>query len=162
MEALHLHNYAHDTRVGLVVAGVSRQPAYMEALNLHKRSLLNCDVRFVGSVSDRDLATLYRGASVYLSMSDHEGFGIPPVEAMAMGIPVVVKGVGALPETVGEGGLVLPSDASPALAAEAIAEVRSNEELRLDLIGRGFRQVERLIAATSGDRVRDLLLGVRQ
>lgn len=159
METVHLLNFVHETGLGLIIAGVSRQPAYLEALEKHGKSLPHCNVRFLGSVSDRELATLYRGADVFLSMSDHEGFGIPPVEAMAFGVPVVVKGAGALPETVGEGGLVLPPDASPALAAEALAEVLSNEILRRELIGRGLQQVKKLMSGSDRARVRDIILG---
>jgi glycosyltransferase involved in cell wall biosynthesis len=101
-----------------------------------------------------------RGARAYLGMSDHEGLSIPPVEAMSMGIPVVVKGAAAVPETLGNGALVLPADAGPILAAEAIHEVLNNDVLRWSLIHRGLKRAKELEACNSSLDTAKLLLTV--
>jgi L-malate glycosyltransferase len=116
------------------------------------------DVNFAGSVSDRELATYIRGASAYLGMSDHEGFCIPPVEAASMGVPVVIKGAGAVPETMGDGALVLPADVTPVLAAEAINEVLTNNELRYRLIRNGYLRVKDLESRKPVDATVAMLL----
>ena len=158
IEAVHLCNSVHDVDLGLVIAGVSRQPAYMNGLIAHGKSLPNCRVRFLGAVTDRDLATAFRGARLFLSMSDHEGFSIPPLEAMSFGIPVIVKGAGAVPETVGDGALVLPATASIALAAEAIFEVAFNDATRKRLILQGLQRVKSILALDSAQAARTLLM----
>ena len=61
-------------------------------------------------------------AKCYFGMSDHEGLCIPPLEAMSFGLPVVIKGTGAIPETLKDAAIVLPANASVSLAAEAIVE----------------------------------------
>jgi glycosyltransferase involved in cell wall biosynthesis len=116
------------------------------------------DVHFPGAVSDQQLSTYMRGARAYLGMSDHEGLSIPPVEAMSMGVPVVVKGAAAVPETVSNGALVLPENAGPVLAAEALHEVMNNDELRWSLIHRGFARANELEARKSAEKTADLLL----
>jgi glycosyltransferase involved in cell wall biosynthesis len=79
-----------------------------------------------------------------------------------MGVPVVVKGAAAVPETVGEGALVLPADAGPILAAEAIHEVLNNDQFRWSLIHRGFQRARELEARAPSSRTAELLLAVAQ
>jgi glycosyltransferase involved in cell wall biosynthesis len=63
---------------------------------------MNADVICVGSISDEEMATLYRTARVFLSMSEHEGFGVPIVESMYFDLPVVAHRATAVPEVLGE------------------------------------------------------------
>jgi glycosyltransferase involved in cell wall biosynthesis len=142
IETLHLMNSTYWENVGLVVCGVARQDLYLAAVRrLHRRCAM-VDVHFAGQVTDKQLSTLMRGARVYLGMSDHEGLSIPPVEAMSMGVPVVVKGAAAIPETVGDGGLVLPPDAGPTLAHKGFRRARE-----LELLSPSARTAELLLAA---------------
>ena len=99
---------------------------------------------------------------MYLGMSDHEGLSIPPVEAMSMGVPVVVKGAAAVPETVGEGALLLPSEAGPVIAAEAVHEVLNNDHLRWSLIHKGFHRARELESRAPSSRTAELLLAAAQ
>ena len=130
VQAVRVLKDVHDREVGLVVAGVERQPLYREALVLLAEELGLREVTFTGRLSDRGLATYLRRASVYVNASEHEGFAVPPLEAMALGIPVVVRGCGALPTTVAGGGLVLDADSGPLELAEAAATVLGDSELR--------------------------------
>ncbi|MHB8330329.1 MAG: glycosyltransferase [Acidimicrobiales bacterium] len=93
-------------------------------------------VRLVGSVGDGALAAYYRVADVFVCASDHEGFCVPLVEAMHLGVPVVAYDAAAVGETVGSGGLVL-SDKSPVALATAVHRVLSDAPLRDRLIGAG-------------------------
>lgn len=158
IETLHLMNSTYWGNVGLVICGVARQELYRVAVNKFRSRCAMVDVHFTGQVTDKQLATLIRGARVYLGMSDHEGLSIPPIEAMSMGIPVVVKGTAAVPETVGNGALVLPEYAGPILAAEAIHEVLTNDVLRWSLIHRGLERVKELEARNSSSQTADLIL----
>jgi len=158
IETVHFCNLIHGTNLGLLIVGVSRQPAYLQAVQKHSESLPRVKAQLLGSVSQRELATLYRGARAFVTMSDHEGLGIPPLEAMAFGVPVVAKGAGALPETIGDAGLVLPANASPALAAEALFEVISNEETRAWLVSAGLARVAQMQDLSSHERAAEVLL----
>ena len=64
-------------------------------------------VRFLGYVPDKTLAVLYRLASVFVFPSLYEGFGLPPLEAMASGTPVVTSNVSSLPEVVGDAAVLV-------------------------------------------------------
>jgi glycosyltransferase involved in cell wall biosynthesis len=86
-------------------------------------------VFFTGRISGEARDAWYRRAHVYLSMSVHEGFCAPLVEALANGVPVVARGAGAVPETLRDAGIVLDGD-DLALVAEALHELVSSEETR--------------------------------
>jgi glycosyltransferase involved in cell wall biosynthesis len=103
-----------------------------------------CGDRIVrlGYVDDSVRSSLLRGASVLAYPSLYEGFGFPPLEAMAAGIPVVATAGGAVPEVVGDGALVVPVGNTAALAA-SLARVISDDQLRADLVARGRQQVSR-------------------
>ena len=141
LQAMHLVRSLHHLPVGLVIVGPERIEAYSRALH-HQAHVLNLgDPWFTGSVSDRTLATMLRGATAYVSASAHEGFGVPPLEAMALCVPVIIRGAGAIPETVGDAAIVLPEDAGPCLFAEAIAEIVRNLRLRTHMSALGIRRV---------------------
>jgi glycosyltransferase involved in cell wall biosynthesis len=86
-------------------------------------------VEFTGPISEAALGAHYREADLFLCLSDHEGFCVPLLEAMQAELPVVAFAAGAVPETIGDAGLVL-TDKSPGLVAEAIVEVLENAALR--------------------------------
>ena len=97
-------------------------------------------VNLLGYVPRMDLPDLYSGAELLLHLSWHEGFGLPPLEAMACGTAAAVSNRGALPEIAGPGALVLdPED--EAGAARAIGEVLTNETARRELAARGQTHV---------------------
>ncbi len=79
------------------------------------------DVRFAGDLRDEDaLAAVYSGAALYVQPSLDEGFGLPPLEAMACGTPVLCSNAGALPEAVGQAAVLLPPRDPGAWAAEIV------------------------------------------
>jgi glycosyltransferase involved in cell wall biosynthesis len=162
IETLHLMNSTYWGNIGLVLCGVARQELYRVALHKFRHRCAMVDVHFAGQVTDRQLSTYIRGARVYLGMSDHEGLSIPPIEAMSMGVPVVVKGAAAVPETVADGALVLPPDAGPILAAEAIHEILHNDQLRWSLIYRGFGRVSELESRAPSAETARLLIAAAQ
>lgn len=88
---------------------------------------------FTGPVPDEDLAAYYRTASVYLSLSEHEGFCVPLLEAMAADVPVLAYGATAVPDTLGGAGVQFqPKDLE--LAAELLGELAYNDSLRAQVI----------------------------
>jgi glycosyltransferase involved in cell wall biosynthesis len=96
----------------------------------------------LGYVDDFVRASLLSGAEALAYPSVYEGFGFPPLEAMAAGIPVVATAGGAVPEVVGDGAVVVPTGDTAALAG-ALGRVISDGELRSDLVARGRQQLER-------------------
>jgi len=78
-------------------------------------------VKFIGPVDEADKPALYRGAAVFVYPSRYEGFGLPPLEAMACGTPVVTTRCASLPEVVGEAGLVVSPDDPGALGQAILA-----------------------------------------
>jgi len=99
-------------------------------------------IRFVLNPTDGELAELYRGASLYVFPSKSEGFGLPPLEAMSMGIPVVSSNATCLPEILGDAALYFPPDDVEAMAA-AMERGYSDERLRAELISKGREQVKK-------------------
>jgi len=88
---------------------------------------------FTGPVPDADLAAYYRTASVYVSLSEHEGFCVPLVEAMAAGVPVLAYAAGAVPETLGGAGVLFsPKDLE--VAAEWLATLAYDRDVRQRVI----------------------------
>lgn len=96
-------------------------------------------ILFTGFVPDEDLPAIYDGARVFAYLSLFEGFGLPPLEAMACGIPVVVSNTTSIPEVVGEAGITVePTDVSA--VAEAIGKVLGNPSLAGMLRELGLKQ----------------------
>lgn len=127
--------------LGLVVAG---KPGWLTrgTFQALRRLGLEGRVRFLGYVPEEDLPPLYTAAAAFAFPSLYEGFGLPPLEAMACGTPVVVADAAALPEVVGEAGLRVPPDRPEAWAA-ALEAVLSDPLLRARLREAGLRQAAR-------------------
>jgi glycosyltransferase involved in cell wall biosynthesis len=104
--------------------------AQVAALGLQDR------VTFPGYVPRADLPPLYSGARAFVYPSRYEGFGLPVLEAMSCGAPVVTTNVSSLPEVAGDGALLVDPDDVPALAA-ALARVVHDARLREQLSSRG-------------------------
>ncbi|MBU0944972.1 MAG: glycosyltransferase [Proteobacteria bacterium] len=91
----------------ILVGGFIEEEAYYQSLKAQVRKLgLEGDVLFTGKVPDSALHACYRCAHLFWSMSEHEGFGVPLIEAMWFDIPVFAYKSSAVPETLGEGGLL--------------------------------------------------------
>ncbi|MFA5829404.1 MAG: glycosyltransferase family 1 protein [Candidatus Gracilibacteria bacterium] len=113
-----------------------------------KKYQLESDVIFPGYLVDEDLRKMYHLASVFVFPSLYEGFGIPPLEAMACGCPVVSSNVASLPEVIGDSGLLIdPKNAHK--WADAVCSLLDNEQTRNMLIERGHRRAEKFSWANS-------------
>jgi len=126
---------ADDPDVGLVLAGSDGWGA--EAVHTAVANSPHRDrIRLTGWVDEQARAALLRDATVLAYPSLYEGFGLPPLEAMAVGVPVVSTTVGSIPEVLGDAAdLVAPGD--PTALAAAVSRVLTDERHRVDLIGRG-------------------------
>jgi glycosyltransferase involved in cell wall biosynthesis len=108
-------------------------PRAIRQLDLDRR------VVFLGKPSTGDLPDLYRAARLFVYVSLYEGFGLPPLEAMACGVPTIVSDSTSLPEVVGDGAMLVdPRD--PAGIAECMQLLLHDKELRRSLIHRGLER----------------------
>ena len=128
LEAYATMRQKHNSRHHLVVAG-GRGWYYQEIYATVERLGLREDVTFLGFVPREELALLYNAAELFVYPSLYEGFGFPPLEAMACGTPVVVSNTSSLPEVVGDAGVSVDPYDADALAS-AILKVLSDASLR--------------------------------
>jgi glycosyltransferase involved in cell wall biosynthesis len=154
IEAFYIFRRRGFDSVKLLIIGdeISKYATLRRAvhrLQLHKH------VRFLGFVPDETLAVLYRLAAVFVFPSLYEGFGLPPLEAMASGTPVVTSNVSSLPEVVGDAAVLIdPHDADA--IADGIYRVMSDAALRQHLRDSGFARVRHFSWERSIRRVHEI------
>jgi len=129
-----------DRQIDLVLAG-SIIEGRTDFNHLVSRLGLNNRVRVLGYVHERDLAELYRKAEVFIYPSFYEGFGLPVLESMAHGTPVIAYNTTSLPEVVGEAGILLNAPWTPDKLAGEIIRVLEDRALKDELIKRGTERV---------------------
>ena len=141
----------------LVLVGQAASNAYESALReLAARLGLAQSVEFAGSVTREARDSHYHAATVYVSASTHEGFCVPLLEAMSAGLPVVARAAAAVPETVGDAGLLVNTD-GPLGLAMAVERILSDTNLREELTARGRRRAEQFGADEVRLRMRQAL-----
>lgn len=142
----------------LVLVGSHRdQPQYFARLQALATTLgLSGGVRFTGPISLPELVAYYREASAFVSLSEHEGFGVPLLEAMHLGAPVVAYDAAAVGETVGDAG-VLFKKKDLAEIAEACALVTEDIGWRQQLVDAGHRRVADFDTEAVAIRTRSVL-----
>jgi glycosyltransferase involved in cell wall biosynthesis len=100
-------------------------------------------ITYINYIKDEDLISHYNSASLFIWLSSYEGFGLPPLEAMACGTPVITTKMGSLPEAVGDAALFVKNPEDIDEISEAIYKVLSNENLRNELIEKGLKQARK-------------------
>ncbi|MBS1252983.1 MAG: Alpha-maltose-1-phosphate synthase [Anaerolineales bacterium] len=131
----------HGPLAPLIIAG-KRGWLFEEVYAVVEELELERDVRFLGRVPQDDLILIYNAATVHVHPAFYEGFGLPPLEAMAVGTPTIVSDVSSLPEVVGDAGWLLPPEDVEGWAA-AIGRLVADEDLRADFRQRGFEQANK-------------------
>jgi glycosyltransferase involved in cell wall biosynthesis len=99
-------------------------------------------VHFTGFVDEEDKPALYRGAVAFIFPSRYEGFGLPPLEALACGTPVVGSDVSSIPEVVGDAGVLLPPDDAEGMAG-ALIQLATDDRFHAELGRRALAQATR-------------------
>jgi glycosyltransferase involved in cell wall biosynthesis len=121
----------------------------------------HASVRLLGFVQDRDLPALYRGAVLFAFPSLYEGFGLPVLEAMGCGVPVVCASTSSLPEVAGDAALLVDPLDVDALG-EAITQVLGDGDLRRAMVERGFLQASQFEWARSAAQLLDVIDSLEQ
>jgi glycosyltransferase involved in cell wall biosynthesis len=153
-EQLSSHLIYSDLRLVIIGDTISQYPEVRQAVI---RSKMEHVVRFLGFVPLETLRCFYQSAAAFVFPSRYEGFGLPPLEAMACGTPVVTSNVSSLPEVVGDAAiLVNPENVFD--IARGLKDVLLDEDLREDLIRRGRAQAARFSWERTARQVLDIYL----
>jgi glycosyltransferase involved in cell wall biosynthesis len=158
IEAFHRLRQSGLDDLQLLIIGdeISKLPALRRAVHRHK---LHKHVRFLGYVADDTLAVLYRLASVFVFPSLYEGFGLPPLEAMASGTPVVTSNVSSLPEVAGDAAIFVdPYDVSSIV--DGMRRVLTEPALAESLRRKGLRRAREFSWERSVRRTLDVYRAV--
>ena len=151
-EQLCQHPIYCELRLVIIGDTISQYPSVRQAVI---KSKMEQSVRFLGFVPFETLRCFYELAAAFVFPSRYEGFGLPPLEAMACGAPVVTSNVSSLPEVVGDAAmLVNPENVFD--IARGIREVLLDDNLRQELIRRGRRQATRFSWETTARQVLEI------
>jgi glycosyltransferase involved in cell wall biosynthesis len=161
VKVLWAYRRLYDSEARLHLLGGTSSYAYSKSLRDFADDLgLAAAVRIAGEISDAALAAYFGAADAFVSLSLHEGFGVPLVEAMTAGVPIVTRDAGAVTETVGGAALVLES-VEPSYVAVAVRRVCTDERLRRSLVEQGRRRAAELqgdgVAARLVDAVAEVV-----
>jgi L-malate glycosyltransferase len=147
-----------DAHARLWIVGGESSVHYRVALDrLVADSGLHDAVVLTGSVGDAALGAYYEAADVFVCVSEHEGFCVPVLEAMAHDLPVVARASTAVPETVGDAGVLVAPDAPRETVAVAVARVLGDASARDALIAAGRRRVQHFSLPRGKARLLDAL-----
>jgi glycosyltransferase involved in cell wall biosynthesis len=146
VQSLHVSSTYLGVPLLLMLVGHTRFVPYARAISQQLRELNLGRVHVVGSIPDAQLVALLRRAAAFVTVSEHEGFCVPLLEAMAFDLPVIARANAAIPETLAGAGMLLPSDAGPVLVAETLNEVWFNTDVRRALVERGRARLDQFDA----------------
>ena len=144
----------------LTLVGEPVNAGYRHALEQLAERLAPGAVTIESGLSDEELAARYAQAGVFVSLSEHEGFCVPLLEAFDFGVPVVARPSGGVPEVAADAAL-LAGDRDPAVLAELVAFALTDEELRATLRERGRARVAAYAPETTEQAMREALERLR-
>jgi L-malate glycosyltransferase len=146
-----------DPAARLTLVGSATAVRYLRALQQLAASLdLGDSVTIADNVAFGDLLAHYATADVFVCMSEHEGFCVPVLEAMELGVPVVAYDAAAVPETLGGSGVLL-DDKDPWTSAAAVADVVADDARRGQLVAAGRRRARDLSLPVTSARFLEIL-----
>ncbi|MFH1252981.1 MAG: glycosyltransferase family 1 protein [Candidatus Uhrbacteria bacterium] len=159
IDAFKIFQANHPT-VKLILAG--HKDLFSEALELYttKLDLPISALEFIHDPDDETVAELYAGATLYVFPSKLEGFGLPGLEAMNAGVPVIAARAGSLPEVLGEAAVYFDPNSVTELA-DQIEKVWHNETLKKELVKKGFEQIKKYSWTKMAEKILEIYRGRR-
>lgn len=140
-EAFHKLRKQHHIEEKLAIVG-GRGWLWEPIVKKIKIAGLDGSAKYYDYVAKEDLTYIYAGARLLILPALYEGFGLPPLEAMACGVPVVVSNISSLPEVVGEAGVLVDPNSVDSIA-EGLLKVLTDQNLRNQMIARGLEQAKK-------------------
>lgn len=138
----------------LVIVGANRDDG--SCLSKMSNSLdVASNIIFTGYVPESDLPILYNGCDVFAYPSLYEGFGLPPLEAMSCGTPVITSNISSIPEVVGDGGILIDPFNTASLM-EALEMVINDDSMRNDLIKKALLRIEQFSWKKTAEKTIDI------
>jgi len=160
--ALFVARMTVDPGAHLTIVGAPSEPAYAGALHRYVATLgLEDAVEFVTGIDEAQLAAHFRAADVLVMLSEHEGFGVPLVEAMGHRLPVVAFDAGAVREVVGDAAVLLDRK-HPRRVVGAVTGLLDDPAARDRLVERGVARLPGLGLAEAGERLVAAVRGVAE
>jgi glycosyltransferase involved in cell wall biosynthesis len=151
-------SYRSDAR--LVIAGAARMPAFQGALTRYvdRLGLASC-VTITGEIPEAELIAWFGRANLFVTLSEHEGFCVPLVEAMFLEVPILGRDCAAVPETMGDAGILVPSNAGPTALARVMSAMLDSPDALETLRSRGRIRREHFTREACRSRLEDSLTG---
>lgn len=165
MQAFHVLSTYLLPEAHCIMVGAFRFPAYGGVVRRYAQELNLLTLHMTGPVRPEELAAYYRGADLFVTVSMHEGFCVPLLEAMAFDVPILASDQGAIAETLGDAGVRLSledldSDGAPLLLAEAMAHMLEDRSLCEGFRERGRTRLQAFDPATARGMFVEHLLSV--
>jgi glycosyltransferase involved in cell wall biosynthesis len=157
IRAFELYRRRHAPGARLVLVGAPINWAYDAAMRELAEELSPGRVTIESGLTREQLAERWRSADAFLCLSEHEGFCIPLLEAFHFGVPVIARAIGGVPEVAGDAALLLAAEDDESVAAELLALVVADGELRAALRERGAARVAAYAPHETAQTLRDVL-----
>lgn len=157
IRAFELYRRRHAPAARLVLVGAPINRAYDAAMRRLAEELSPGHVTIESGLTRAQLAERWRAADAFLCLSEHEGFCIPLLEAFHFGVPVIARAIGGVPEVAGDAALLLGAQDGESVAAELLALVVGDGELRAQLRERGAARVAAYAPKQTARTLRDAL-----
>jgi len=143
IKAFHKAQSASGTKLRPAMLALAGGPGWLydETQQLIAKLKIENKVRFLGHVTELELVTLYSMADVFVFPSFYEGFGVPLIEAMACGAPVITSNTSSLPEVAGDAAVLIEPHNTGQIA-KAMLQVLESEQLRDELRQKGYTRAQ--------------------
>lgn len=154
----HYHKFCNKDSLLIHVGSFSGTERYHFLIRSLVRDLgIGDNVQFMGSIPQTELNACYKSSDIFLSMSEHEGFCIPVIEAMYHGLPVMAFAAAAVPDTMDKAGVLFTEKNYP-LVAETMDRIVSSSSLRASILNSQSARIERYFARDYESELREMIL----
>ncbi|KPU43695.1 spore coat protein SA [Oxobacter pfennigii] len=146
--------YSHNKDISLVLLG-GKGWLYKEIFNKIEYSKAKSNIRYIGYAAQADMPAIYSGSNMLVYPSLYEGFGLPPLEAMSCGVPVIVSDTSSLPEVVGDAGLYIDPYNVESIS-ERINNFLIDSNLREECIRKGLLRADKFNWDSTAEQIIDI------